>query len=336
MSLQSPKNPEAFVFRTVSAAHSKRLRRFSLDRRGLGVLVLAVGLGLGYLGGGGLERLRPIRKDVSDLRYFPRNIGQFPNREEIEKIFSRNQAALESNPADLTALMASGMAYYALGREHAVEAINRFETARDYGATDARLFYYLGHLYDLVGLRQFAIPEYERFLRHRPMDRQALLELAKIYFDLGNYASSAGLYERLGHTDGGKKRDPLVMENLALALLKLQDWEKARALLDDLRRDQRHYSKEMSFFMAEAFRGLGRCPEAFSFYDEALEMVLDAPKELAVLEAKLACLTIVPASDEAVIRGVAEKILKLDAKNSTARSALRKFKKSSRKGPLRD
>ncbi|MBI4669535.1 MAG: tetratricopeptide repeat protein [Elusimicrobia bacterium] len=263
--------------------------------------------------------------------FFPKNTQEFPSRQEIEGALSHAQKILDSNPTDLDALVVSGLAYYALGREHAVEALNRLESARDYGSADSRLPYYLGSLYNAVGLKQFAVTEYDRFLRNYPLDRPATMEAARLHFELGFYAQSAAFYERLMPQGKGKEADPLIVENLALVSLKLKDWEKARALLEDLRSRKKGYSKELSYFLAEALKGLGRCQEALAYYGEAMETSLDPSKEAVVLDGRLSCLNEIKPADDAAVEETAGRLIQLDPKNKSAKAALKKIKAKAKK-----
>lgn len=288
---------------------------------------LAVTLAAAAFLGAGFASKTLLSRDFSDPRFLPRSAADFPDRAAIEAILAETQKTLEAEPADLKALMRAGIAYFALGREHAVEAINRFEDARLYGATDPRIFYYLGRLYSLVGLPQFAVPEFERFLRHRAADSEVMLELGRLHYQLGNYAQSSGFYEKLL----ANRRDPMVIENLALVNLKLKDWEKARDLFEELRSDQKNYSPETSFFLAEAQRELGNCEEAVSLYDEAARIPLEPQKKVSLLEGKLVCLEKMEPAEPADIAGVAQELLQADPKNAAAKRVNAKFKKKSSK-----
>lgn len=294
-------------------------------------VVFAVGLALGWGGRGIFGLLSTPPKDYFHREFFPRTPEEFPKRQETDQALARAQSTLEADPADLSALMASGIIYFGLGQEHAAQAINLFEAARDYGAADERLFYYLGRLYYLIGLGQFSIPEYERFLRHRPKDRTALLELAKIQFEQGRYAESVRLYENLLALNGKKRRDPVILENVALSALNLQEWEKAQSFFEELRKDSKNYPKETSYFLAEAVRRSGDCAKAIPLYDEALEASLEPHQKLAVFEGQLHCLKESSPPDQERILNVAGEILKLDSKNSLARGAQRQFKVKSRR-----
>ncbi|MBI2069395.1 MAG: tetratricopeptide repeat protein [Elusimicrobia bacterium] len=269
----------------------------------------------------------------ADPGFFPRQTQEFPARGQIEKALAEAQKALETDPTDLAALAASGIAYYALGREHAVEALNRLEAARDYGSVDGRIPYYLAVLYDTVGLKPFAAGEYDRYLRNQPNDPVAILGAARVHFELEEYAQSAAFYERLLALKKSYRNDPVIIENLALASFKLKDWEKAKSLLEGLRGQNNHYSKDISYFLAESLRHLSRCPEALPYYDETLGVTLDASKETAVLEGKLTCLKSAPTPDLESIEATAQKLLDVDAKNKLAGGILKQMKKS--KGPGR-
>ncbi|MBI4063811.1 MAG: tetratricopeptide repeat protein [Elusimicrobia bacterium] len=316
-----------------NAAHWVRGKtgKFTWAAAGISLFFLGLAAGIYWSGHNGFGAPRG-EHPFANPRFFPRRPAEFPSRQDIEAVISRGENAVEADPSDLRALVSAGIAYYGLGREHAAEAINRLEAARDYGLMDARIPYYLGRLYDMVGLKQYAVTEYQRFLRNRPDDQAATMELARLYFDLGNYQQSALLYEQLLERGGGKeKSNPLIIENLALVSLKLQDWAKAKILLEELRQNPKHYSSESSFFLAEALRGLDNCAEALDYYREALGASLSNGKEIVVLEGQIECLNSIEPPDQEALRGAAQRLLDLDGKNKLAKNILKRYGKKGKK-----
>ena len=128
------------------------------------------------------------------------------------------------NPEDINALSESGRLKFQLGQPRYIEAIADLERARKLGLADARSFYYLGSMYQAVGLYDFAAQEYRKFLNNFPGDSEARMLLAKLCYAAGDYPGAVREFEKLLN-DGS--RDPVLLENLLLARWKNgQDYSK--------------------------------------------------------------------------------------------------------------
>lgn len=144
---------------------------------------------------------------------FPRTPSDFIQSAKAERRLADLQSALAVNPDDMRALAEAGRLKYQLGQARYVEAIADLERARALGLADPRSFYYLGVMYQGVGLYEFAAQEYRRFLNNFPEDREARMLLAKLSYSAGDYPGAIREYEFL--VKGGE--DPVLLENLALA-----------------------------------------------------------------------------------------------------------------------
>ncbi|MCM2267685.1 MAG: hypothetical protein NDI60_07945 [Elusimicrobiales bacterium] len=160
---------------------------------------------------------------------FPRTATDFMQASKAERRLGELQAVLAANPEDMKALAEAGRLKYQLGPARYVEAVADLERARALGFSDARTFYYLGVMYQAVGLYDFSAQEYRKFLNNFPEDREARMLLAKLSYAAGDYPGAIREYERL--LQGGP--DPVLLENLALARWKnKQDYS---ATLGELR-----------------------------------------------------------------------------------------------------
>ena len=150
-------------------------------------------------------------------RDFPRLGAPPPSQADSEKRLGELRKRLEEEPNDIRALDESGRLKFRLGPERYVDAIADLENARSLGLADPRSFYYLGVMYQAVGLYEFAAQEYRRFLNNYPGDTEVRMLLAKLYFVSEDFPGAIREYEAL-RRDGVK--DPVLSENLALALWK--------------------------------------------------------------------------------------------------------------------
>lgn len=184
---------------------------------GLGILILLAALWLftGRSGGPSPE--------------FPRDRKDFLPAEKAERRLAELAKLAAADPNDIRALDEAGRLKFQLGQPRYVEAIADLERARSLGLADARSFYYLGVMYQAVGLYDFSAQEYRKFLNNYPKDAEVRMLLAKLYYAAGDYAGAVREYEAL-RRDGSE--DPVLLENLALALWKnKQDYAPALAEL---------------------------------------------------------------------------------------------------------
>ncbi len=144
---------------------------------------------------------------------FPRTPSEFVRAAKAERRLAELEQVLAANPDDMRALAEAGRLKYQLGQARYVEAIADLERARALGLADPRSFYYLGVMYQAVGLYDFAAQEYRRFLNNFPEDREARMLLAKLSYSAGDYPGAIREYESL--LSGGE--EPVLLENLALA-----------------------------------------------------------------------------------------------------------------------
>ncbi|MEK7720953.1 MAG: tetratricopeptide repeat protein, partial [Elusimicrobiota bacterium] len=149
----------------------------------------------------------------SPIPEFPRASGEFMQSARAERRLAELGRILTENPGDIKALAESGRLKYQLGQPRYIEAIADLERARRLGLADIRSFYYLGVMYQAVGLYDFAAQEYRKFLNNFPEDAEARMLLAKLCYAAGDYPGAVREYEKL-LGEGG--RDPVLLENLVV------------------------------------------------------------------------------------------------------------------------
>lgn len=127
------------------------------------------------------------------------------------------EEALKTAPEDLKTLFEAGLLKFRKGPAFYPDAIANLEKARQLGLADERLFYYLGVMYQGVGLYDFACEEYRKFLRNRPGDFEISMRLAKLDYAALRFSEAVRDYELLKLK---YPKNPVVLENLTLALWK--------------------------------------------------------------------------------------------------------------------
>lgn len=163
--------------------------------------------------------------------FFPRAQAEFLEARSLERKLSGLEERLRNNSNDIQALFESGLLKFQKGPANYINAISDLETARARGLSDIRMFYYLGQMYQAVGLYDFALQEYERFLNNRPDDFEVRMLMAKLLFAAGKYPQAVREYDNL---NARYPENILVLENLALSRFKNgQQW---RPVLDVLRK----------------------------------------------------------------------------------------------------
>jgi len=135
----------------------------------------------------------------------------------LDEKIAKAEETLKAEPENLKTLFKAGVLRFRKGPAFYPDAIASLEKARQLGLADERLFYYLGVMYQGVGLYDFAGEEYRKFLRNRPGDFEVSMRLAKLDYAALRFPEAVRGYEAL-RLKYPKKR--LVLENLILALWK--------------------------------------------------------------------------------------------------------------------
>ncbi len=202
---------------------------------------------------------------------FPRQQTDFMSGPALENALSANSRALELDPEDEKAMLERGVLLYQQGPTAYLDAIKALEAARDLGALDVRLFYYLGVMYQYEGLYEYAAKEYQRFLNNVPQDMETRLLLGKLYFQAAEYDRALGQFDAVL---AAAPDDEIALENAALALIKLGKSDRFRAVESRLRGLGSQASARAAYVAGVKAYGEGS-------YAEALERITEAEKDLA-------------------------------------------------------
>lgn len=229
---------------------------------------------------------------------------------------------LEADPEDLEALVEAGTVHFLKGPQYYRNAMNYLEEARDLGALDPRIFYYLGVMYQEEGLLPYAIQEYRKFVRNVPEDREVRLLLGKLLYQTGRYEDAAVQYQSLKAASG--TTDPVIEENLGLSLLALKRYDEAA---DSFRKllGQPAFEARAQFYLGQLSSDRGQYAGAQERF-RAAAAALERGDGVSGLE-PVAAWAAIAANDEKVedwpaAKGHWEKVLALDPKSSTAKTAL--------------
>jgi Tfp pilus assembly protein PilF len=209
---------------------------------------------------------------------FPRSSPDLIRSASAERRLAELASTLEAAPEDIKALEEAGRLKFQLGQQHYIAAIADLERARELGLADARSFYYLGVMYQSVGLYDFAAQEYRKFLSNFPDDAEVRMLLAKLYYAAEDFPGAVREYETLQRAGG---KDPVLLENLALArwknkqdyaaaLSELRQGGPSGAFLADYAEGRIKYeSKDFSGAQPLLDRAAAAAPSAGSFADRA-------------------------------------------------------------------
>ena len=209
---------------------------------------------------------------------FPRKASDFMQSARLSRRLAELDKTLAAAPEDIQALAEAGRLKYQLGSPRYIEAIADLERARALGLADVRSFYYLGSMYQAVGLYDFAAQEYRKFLNNYPQDPEVRMLLAKLLYAAGDYAGAVKEYETLAKAG---TPDAVLLENLLLARWKnKQDYSGALAQLralgpsgaflgDYAEGRIRYEQKDYSGALTPLRRALEAAPGAGGFADMA-------------------------------------------------------------------
>lgn len=183
-------------------------------------------------------------------RPMPRRAGEAgaSSARRLESRLAAAQDKLKSDPNDIGALTELGVALFEKGKDSYVEALSALEEARSLGAMDPRIFYCLGVMYQEEGLYPFSLEEYKKYLRHYPEDKEVRMLAGKIYYKLGLFADAVQEFERLKF---GSPEDPIIEENLGLALLGAKNPERAKASFEALRGRGGDIGRRADFYLGQ-------------------------------------------------------------------------------------
>jgi len=145
---------------------------------------------------------------------FPRSATEFLDLGRLDRKLAGLAERTKNNPDDIQAFFEAGLLKFQNGPDRYIDAISDLETARSRGFADIRTFYYLGRMYQAVGLYDFSLEEYRRFLNNRPEDFEVRMLAAKLLFSSGKYPAAVKEYETLS---ARRPDNILVQENLALS-----------------------------------------------------------------------------------------------------------------------
>ena len=229
---------EDLALRVKTARLPARMVPAWLNARAIIVVVLA--LTLSFLGA--------LYLLLHDSGSFAKRKIEFPPLPQLNASIVSAQERLKVNPQDISTLVELGTLHFEKGKEYYPDAINELEEARELGALDPRIFYCLGVMYQEVGLYQFALDEYKRFLRHYPDDKEIRLLEAKLLYKQNSFADAVKEYERLKFSNPG---DSLVEENLGLSLWGAKSVDRAIDSFNQLRGMGPDLAKRAEFYLGQ-------------------------------------------------------------------------------------
>jgi len=148
---------------------------------------------------------------------------------EADARISAAKSAVADNPEDIKGWSDLAIGYYQKGPDGYVDGLNALEKAETLGSTDETLFYYAGVMYDALGLPDYAINEFRKFLRYFPDHYESLVRLANVYFRMGRYDEADQLYRQVLKQ---WPKDPTVWFNFAVVAVKKGKLDEARAALE--------------------------------------------------------------------------------------------------------
>lgn len=257
-------------------------------------------------------------------RTFSRNSADSIIQEQVDKRLEMLNKKLKDNPDDIFLLVEHGILKYQKGPSHYIDAIISLEEARNKGSTDYRMFYYLGVMYQAVGLYEYAQKEYRKFLNHKEDDFEVRMLLAKLLFKEAMFEQAIKEYEYL-HSKYPK--NIIVLENLALSRWKNKESpEKIIAVLRKLGEEggfrADYLEGMMSYENKEYYKAINYLEKIVKNFTYNKDM------DIALVYAMLGDSYVRVKADSMAIESYNE-LLKIDPDNDEAKSLLSKLTKKS-------
>jgi len=177
------------------------------------------------------------------------------------------KAYLTNHPDDFNTYIALSMAYYAKGPEHYVEAMNALDKARSLGATSEQLFFYAGVMYEALGLPDYAINEFSKYLRHHPNEYETMIRLANLHFRQKHLDDAQAMYKEAIHL---WPNDATAWFNYALINKEKANYPVALNCLDQVVKIAGRLPAGGLYEQGEIYRLKGDSPRALQYYQQEL------------------------------------------------------------------
>ena len=203
----------------------------------------------------------------------------FLSNAEADRQIEAAQSFLTTHPGDYNSYVALAMAYYEKGPDHYVEGMNALEKARALGATSEHLFYYAGVMYDSLGLPDYAINEFSKYLRHYPSDYETMIRLANLQFRQKRYDDALTLYKEALRL---WPNDATAWFNYAILNRDKGNYAVALSSLDQVIKIAGHLPAGGLFEQGEIYRLQGDTEKALQYYQQELAA---QPNYIPALEA---------------------------------------------------
>jgi tetratricopeptide (TPR) repeat protein len=176
---------------------------------------------------------------------------------------------LNSNPEDFNAWAQLAVAYFNLGPDYYPDAMNALVKARSLGATSESLYYYAGVMYESLGLPDYAINEFSKFLRHYPDDYATQMHLANLFAQQKKYDDAYRLYQSLARRG---PNDPTLWFNLAVVSKEKGDLDGALSCFQKLQQLTRPFPEGGLYQEGEIMRLKGSDDQAISLYQQEISL----------------------------------------------------------------
>jgi tetratricopeptide (TPR) repeat protein len=203
-----------------------------------------------------------------------------PNQ--AQSIVTATTDDLHSNPEDFNAWSQLAIAYFNLGPSSYADGLNALEKARALGATSESLFYYAGIMYENLGLPDYAVNEFSKFLRHYPDDEEIQMHLANLFVLQKRYDDAYKLYTALAKRSS---QNPALLLNLAVVCKEKGDFEGALNAFSKLHQLVKELPEGGLFQEGEVWRLKGSDDQAISFYQQEISLHPSSLPAFVALEA---------------------------------------------------
>jgi predicted Zn-dependent protease len=249
---------------------------------------------------------------------FPRQPSEFRVAADLSAAKAASLAALAVRPDDASALIDLAIASFESGSGDYVKGLEYVERARDLGALDERLFYYAGVMYEAQGLSEYAVPEYEKYLRRHPEDLDTRLRLANLFYRMEELDKSIDAYRLVL---ASKLGDPLVSYNLAMAYRDKKSWADGLEALKPFLEGGTSLPSGGHKLLGDLYRGSGDAQRGLAEYEKELALSGESAELASGMAQADEDLHLIASAIERW-----QKVIQLDPNHREARIRLRRLK----------
>lgn len=191
------------------------------------------------------------------------------HREDLNGAEHHFREAVALKPNDSKYLYNLGLVLLKKGQNE--EAIRYFQRAIETGSGDPKIYSYIAESFASMRMHDNAIASLERGLRVQPNDVDLMFQLAKMYYDRGQFNQSEDLYRKIIRSTNGDKNTEDALVNLGILLDEMERYSEAIEVLNKAV-NLNSRNEEALFNLGVAYKHSGEPTKAIELWRKAQQI----------------------------------------------------------------